>query len=265
VVEVWCERLAKKKKWRAINAVLKRFPDDSPQWRAGAYPFINAMANARAGLPVRRLISRHREVLRKHTRLWGSIGFALLARGRRRACIEWLSDWEQRGDAEPWMLLNLVNCLRSLGRAQEARKVQLSALSKKADHAHVKYIIWLAFDEVSSGVGNGEYIKALGQSDTTNLVGQYPLLLNLIRALEPLSPARQAIRNARLRKRDWWPYGEQRAAVAAAVRRVRDADPNIVNKVYAGVWLTAIPVAGFFAALGMTNTTNRKSPSKRKR
>jgi tetratricopeptide (TPR) repeat protein len=89
--------------------------------------------------------------LRRPTRVWGAVGYALLALGWRRLTVRWMSDHAGREDARPWMLNNLVLALRLLGRTGEASAISRRALALPADHVSDMHRRWLALDAALAG------------------------------------------------------------------------------------------------------------------
>src|SRR5262249_51611486 len=74
-------------------------------------------------------IQRFGPALRATTRGWGKAGCAWAGVHDYARAVEWMADWPQRSDAEPWMLINLAIALRSLQRDADARQVHERALS----------------------------------------------------------------------------------------------------------------------------------------
>lgn len=85
----------------------------------------------------------------------GAAGYALTVVARHRAAIRWMSDWEQREDAQPWMLINLAIALRAHRRVAEAHRVSLRALELGVDYTSPYHRIWLALDDLIDGDGQG--------------------------------------------------------------------------------------------------------------
>jgi hypothetical protein len=101
-------------------------------------------------------IFRHKASLCKHPETWGMTAYALLGLANHRKAARWMRNWKSRGDAQPWMLLNLVEALRHLGKTTEAREVGTYALSLTADHSLDLHRMWLALDEAFAGKPEAE-------------------------------------------------------------------------------------------------------------
>ena len=120
-----------------------------------AVAFLGIAGRTRSHRKVRTLIRRHRQALRADTECWGTASFALLAVERRRDVLEWMSDWPQRTDAKPWMLLNLVYALRAERHDRVAGKVSRALLQLPPDHCTAYHVLWLALDDLLDGDGQG--------------------------------------------------------------------------------------------------------------
>ena len=53
-----------------------------------------------------------------------------------------MSDWPQRTDAKPWMLLNLVYALRGERDDRVAGKVSRHGLQLPPDHCTAYHVLW---------------------------------------------------------------------------------------------------------------------------
>ena len=89
VVEVWSHWMGYTKQWNKCLAIMDLFEEATPQWRAAASSYISGLAKAKNLRRINRLIRKHRTALRKHTRTWGGIGYALFFNGKSRRCIRW--------------------------------------------------------------------------------------------------------------------------------------------------------------------------------
>jgi len=79
--------------------------------------------------------------------VWGQMGYALGRNGKWKDTVLWLSNWERRPDAEPWMLSNLSFGLRTLGKYEEANLVTARALELPADNTRSTHLVWQALAE----------------------------------------------------------------------------------------------------------------------
>jgi hypothetical protein len=89
--------------------------------------------------------------LRKYTPTWGAGGYALTRLGRYREAVEWNADWRDRQDAEPWMLVNVAESLRALGRDVEAAEASHIALALPTGEGQALHRLWLAIDTACEG------------------------------------------------------------------------------------------------------------------
>ncbi|HKE17557.1 MAG TPA: tetratricopeptide repeat protein [Kofleriaceae bacterium] len=72
--------------------------------------------------------------MRAQTGLWGSAGYCLVVFRLARAARWWLSDFRERQGVLPWMLLNLVRAMMSLGQVRSAWTVCREASGLPSDH-----------------------------------------------------------------------------------------------------------------------------------
>lgn len=117
------------------------------------------------------LLRRHRKALREHARTWATIGYVLVATGRYKEAVLWLSDWPTRSDVRPWTLHNLATALRERRRWKEAWKVGRAALEMEPDHTATSLRIWVALEEGIQGEDD-VVIAASGRISAANL-GDY--------------------------------------------------------------------------------------------
>lgn len=104
-----------------------------------------------------RLRRRHARLIRQHTGVWGACGYTFLRANRVRASVKLLSSWQQRPDAENWMLHNLSIGLRSQGRFRDALTVDRANCEKTAPDTRMgrRCRLWVALEHAWTG----EYAK----------------------------------------------------------------------------------------------------------
>jgi tetratricopeptide (TPR) repeat protein len=120
--------------------------------RRALVAYVTALARAQNQNGVRQCVRKYADVFRSHTWGWGNVGYALTHILDYPAGIDWLADWPEHPDAEPWMLINLVVALRGLGRAEEAYRVSQHALTlERKDYTCPYHQVWLALDEALAG------------------------------------------------------------------------------------------------------------------
>jgi hypothetical protein len=118
---------------------------------------LNRLSGAGAAQPrplLLRLVQQFREPLRAHPHGWGLVGCAFASNNSPagyRDAVAWMADWQERGDCEPWMLINLAIAYRGLGDFAQANRVSRQALGLKPDYTTKYHHIWLAADEVLTG------------------------------------------------------------------------------------------------------------------
>ncbi len=245
-VEVWVSRAMKGRHFSVGRRILLRFATDSAQWESAVAANVDGIVSAKRRDLLNRLIRKWRQPLRGRTQLWGKIGYGLFSFNKTRRCVHWQSDWKQRPDASPWMLLNLAGALRRRGRDEEAGNVHRFALQCKPDHTNLKHTVWLAFDEVIAG-RSLKHLKELEAADTQRLDKHYPYLCRMIKALKPLltdsaaqgdvltRTARGEITAAFKTVQRWPGQPELRHALRRAARRVVSVRPSFRNR----LWLIA--------------------------
>jgi tetratricopeptide (TPR) repeat protein len=72
---------------------------------------------------VNRFLREHREAWHSRDEIWGTVGYVLHTMKRSRQVVEWLSDWRERSELEPYMLNNLFFSLQDVGNREEAAAV----------------------------------------------------------------------------------------------------------------------------------------------
>jgi len=178
---LWVEHRTERRRWgsaKRLPALLER----GEVGRKALAAYVNAIGNHKSHRRLRACMRRYSQPLREDTMAWGCVGFALTSICRHEANIQWMSDWSERVEASPWMLINLVLSFRTSGQDDLARRVSHRALELVSDYSTPYHAIWLAFDEVLSGQteNSAERIRELnpGSFDETN-----QFLLHLTRLL----------------------------------------------------------------------------------
>jgi hypothetical protein len=147
---LWAEILGRRKYW-ILSWGLHEIDPRSPAGRAARIALLEKAAETGRRRFVERMLRRDGEALRESTRAWGAGSYALVTLHRFHAAVRWLSDWESRADAQPWMLFNLVLALRALGRHQEAHAASLRAITLHGDDTTARHHLCLAWDDAVRG------------------------------------------------------------------------------------------------------------------
>lgn len=95
-----------------------------------------------------RYVKKNRKWLKKSTDLWGTGGFVFAASLKYKDVVKWMADWREREGVKAWMLFNLVEGLRALGRDDEARVASQFCLDlPEAEPAQDLHRLWLALED----------------------------------------------------------------------------------------------------------------------
>lgn len=138
-------------RWADCGRRLESLAGRSRAAGEAAVVYVEALAKAGRRFRFRWFLWRNQDWLRKNTRCWGSVGYALHHFRRFGRLLRWLADWRQRNDLEPWILKNLVEGLRRAGRNAEAAEAGRRALSLPPDPSQAGHRLWLAADACLEG------------------------------------------------------------------------------------------------------------------
>jgi len=199
VATLWIERWVARPHWRRILPQLGDLLARGEVGRMAAVAYFNFLGRTRALRRILACIRRHRQALRADTEIWGTVGYALLSVGQRRGVVTWLSDWPDRVEARPWMLLNLVYALRGLHRDGQANKVSHRALELQPDHCTPYHVLWLALDDLLDGDGRAARSRFDGL-DPSTFEANKSYLYRLARLLLDLDEARPDVPREERRK-----------------------------------------------------------------
>jgi hypothetical protein len=225
VAELWIELRTRRGAWhvpRQLDGLLAR----GEVGRLALIGLVSALGKARRKWRLRQVVRRYRETFRV-TQNWGKAGYAFALATDDRKVIAFLSDWHQRPDVEPWMLLNLTLALRAVGRDAAANEVSRHALTLPRDTASPCHEVWLALDSALAGQ-SGKSADALSAIDGEACDASHRFLHALVGGLVALQQAAPSERGrvfASVRAqwqtavRDGTPMDEDRAAVRHAYRR----------------------------------------------
>jgi tetratricopeptide (TPR) repeat protein len=134
-------------------------------WARAAVAYLNAAADREDRWAIHLFLLRNRRRARADDAVWGTVGYALSCVKSPRRIRRWMWDWRIRKGVRPWMLTNLADAFRQLGRGRQAREVHEYALALPADHASDCHRTWLALDLAAEGrcaEANAELHKLAG-------------------------------------------------------------------------------------------------------
>jgi len=189
--------------------------------------YARALAKARDRSRLQACVEYYASVLRESTQHWGAAGYCLATVEDYRRTVAWMSDWAQRPDAQPWMLINLVLALRGLSEDAQARRVSQRALELPEDYTSKYHRIWLALDEALAGHAAAAR-NELKDVDAASLDGTHKYISGLVEMLLLLQQTTAAERPAVFRHlrrqlaetaRTMGPLKDDRLALLAAYCR----------------------------------------------
>ena len=146
------ELMARKKRWKDACAFTVSVASRGTIGVDAACTLFHHLGDAKVRPHIRRAVKSTKQLVRSQTRVWGQVGFALKSVRDYRGVIKWTSDWKERADAEPWMLVNIAASLRALGRDARAREVHRHAIDRLSRGGDCgSHLIWLAVDAARAG------------------------------------------------------------------------------------------------------------------
>jgi hypothetical protein len=76
------------------------------------------------------------------------VGYGLIRLKAYAKAARWMGDWQQRQDAEPWMLLNAALAHRYRRQSLLARQASMRALQRPEDATTILHIVWLTVEDI---------------------------------------------------------------------------------------------------------------------
>ena len=147
-------------------------------------------------------LRRHGPLFRPDTFDWGMIGHALSASDVKADAlvVDWMNDWEQRPDAQPWMFVNLLLGLRGVGRVSEAIRVSEAALALEPDYTQGYHEVWLALEDALNQRGDRAEERLAGKPHGVDAYHQ--MIAELVEAVlrvdrEPKNSSQAALQMSR--------------------------------------------------------------------
>jgi tetratricopeptide (TPR) repeat protein len=147
---LWAEILGKRKYW-LLSWGVNEIDPRSAAGRDARITLLEKAAETGRRRFVEKMLRRDGEALRESTRAWGAGSYALVTLQQFAEAVRWLSDWESRADAQPWMLFNLAYALHALGRHQDAHAVSSRAVTLHGDGTTARHYLCLAWDDAVRG------------------------------------------------------------------------------------------------------------------
>ncbi|WP_299412178.1 tetratricopeptide repeat protein [Acaryochloris sp. IP29b_bin.148] len=181
VGEYWVYCCFKLNQWQFCLKHLKKFHPKNPLHKQAFIRCARTLANPDTSSHLTALMQACRKALKADTDTWGIMGYALSTSQEYQQARKWLSDWQQRHDLKPWMLLNLVSSLWALQKIPKALTVSQYALTLPEDHSTPVHRLWLAFAASQSGhaARSRSYLDPI---ELQNLEAQYQFLYYLVEA-----------------------------------------------------------------------------------
>jgi hypothetical protein len=152
VCKAWVALAAAHASLEDVADSIQGLPPDSLAQLDVTLAYASALADAGKAQLLRDWVQANEELLREDTQAWGQVGsyFSLVLDDE--GTVEWMRDWQERDDADSWMLLYLTLSLRSLDRFDEGAEVNRHALDNlDPDHCSLFHQTWLAFDDALAG------------------------------------------------------------------------------------------------------------------
>lgn len=141
----WVYCCVKLKQQKFCQKQLRKFHPENPVQRQALITYIRILSYRNSSAPLMKFLRANRDVLRSHTETWGIVGYALSERKEHKINLKWLSDWKQRSEVKPWMLLNLVQSFQATKDPANAIPVSQYALTLPDDDGTPVHRLWLAY------------------------------------------------------------------------------------------------------------------------
>ena len=135
----------------ACSARLRELAEQSADGRHATHGYVDGLFDAKGDRAALRFLRDQADWLRRWTFTWGVGGYVLTRLRRYQEGAKWHADWRERQDAEPWMLVNLIESLRAVRRDAEAIEASHHALSLPPAYGQHLHYLWLASDAVCDG------------------------------------------------------------------------------------------------------------------
>lgn len=207
IARVWVNAWAPDGAWGKLRKLDRSAATEAVKRTAWAAA-LEQLGRKRATWRLRWYRARRGEWLRAHAQTWGSMGYALVTSGRRRAAISWLKNWAEIKGCEPWMLYNLTWAYYQVKQPALAWPVVQAALALPNDNTRVDFLLWRGLECALRGDTAGAQ-EALAQTAAGTLDAEPKLLRAFTQLLVDFDSARvtspaNALRVAKAKLASLW-------------------------------------------------------------
>lgn len=218
---LWIERRLDRGEW-SCPATMDKLLDKDGVGKAALIRYIGGLGKEKKKPFLDPILQKYRDVLRADVWGWGNVGYALASLRDYPATVQWMSDWADRDDAEPWMLMNLILALRGLERPDEASRISQYVMDNLEDgYAASYHDTWLLVEEALAGDTKtaAEHLEAVDPEDLDSYHQLLRLWVEVLLEVQKTPPAERgrAFDDARRRM-------HQSATAISSVRQ----DPALV-------------------------------------
>ncbi|MGI9473351.1 MAG: tetratricopeptide repeat protein, partial [Rubripirellula sp.] len=152
---------------------------------------------------LRSFIRRNQEWIVGDTHCWTLVAYAYADNPtavKKKQIRDWIRDWRDREDYEPWMLTNVHELCRIVGDAQGGRDAVQLALSMPPDHMQSQLRLWAAHDALFDGDAQLALKHFMGAARLEHLEGMDRLLHHWVEVVvhaQQASDKREAFRQVK--------------------------------------------------------------------
>jgi len=145
----WARLCVKLRRWKC-GKQMRALAERGSIGIAAAVAYIQTLALNNYRRRFWRFFRANKDWLHDHATTWGMVSYATAHFRWAGTCLRWMRDW-RRADAEPWMLVNLVDILWMKKRDDEALEVIRHAMTLPADHSQNLHRVCLAIEDACRG------------------------------------------------------------------------------------------------------------------
>jgi tetratricopeptide (TPR) repeat protein len=223
---LWIKRCVAREDW-SCERKLEELLAEGDIGHQALLAYAEALGKKNKKQELARVVAQHRELLRANTHSWAKIGSAFAEAKDFRTAVEWMNDYEDRPDVEPWMLINHALHLRVLGQVAEAFRVNKYALTiAEKDYTSTFHALWMAFDDAVAGKTKSAENR-LEQIDVDTLDTYHEFVYRMVEAMLALQQAdhrerKRVFREVRSRIEEWvkeHPESDQGDGMVESYRR----------------------------------------------